>query len=142
VADTIRGKSVDEAERQLQFTAKWASQPLLKLLRSAIANAKHNAQRDRSTLRIAKITVDQGPTLKRYRPRAFGSAAMIRKRSSHVSLVLFSPDEQKKEKGEARDHATEQRTKPTRLPSKERSQTPARQAASPQKKGTAQRRKV
>ena len=97
VADLIRGMDANAAEQQLQFHPKWASRPLLKLLRSAIANATNNFHLDRATLRIAKITVDQGPTLKRYRPRAFGSSAMIRKRSSHVNLILVSPEKPKKE---------------------------------------------
>lgn len=97
VADLIRGMNVNVAEQQLQFHPKWASRPLLKLLRSAIANATNNFHLDRKDLRIAKITVDQGPTMKRYRPRAFGSSAMIRKRSSHINLVLISPEKSKKE---------------------------------------------
>lgn len=96
VADLIRGMNVEVAEQQLQVHPKWASRPLLKLLRSAIANATNNFHLDRSTLRIAKITVDQGPTMKRYRPRAFGSSAMIKKRSSHINLILVSPDKPKK----------------------------------------------
>lgn len=88
VVDTVRGMDVRIAERNLSFSQKIAAKPVLKLLRSAIANAEHNFHMDAETLFIKKITADDGPTLKRYRPRAFGSAAPIRKRSSHVLLIL------------------------------------------------------
>lgn len=65
-----------------------ASVPLLKLVRSAAANAVNNAKMDRATLRIKRVTVDGGPTLKRYRPRARGAAFPIRKRSSHITVVV------------------------------------------------------
>ena len=87
-ADLLRGKSALEAERQLQFLTKRASGPLLKLLRSAVANAEHNFRLKKENLRVAKITVDEGPPLKRTRPRAFGRAFPIKKRTSHVTIVL------------------------------------------------------
>lgn len=89
VANAIRGKRVAEAERVLAFLARRSAGPLLKLLRSAVANARHNFQiTDTDSLRIAELRVDQGPTLKRFQPRARGRAAPIRKRTSHVRLVL------------------------------------------------------
>jgi len=88
VADLIRGCTVEGAVNQLAFCDKAAAEPLTKLVKSAAANAEHNFQADLSTLRVAKITVDGGPTLGRWRARAYGRAAPIRKRSSHITLVL------------------------------------------------------
>jgi large subunit ribosomal protein L22 len=88
VADLVRGKSVAEAKLQLAFNKKRASEPVLKLINSAVANADHNFNIDTETLRIKSIMVDQGPMLKRFMPRAFGRAAEIQKRMSHIRLVL------------------------------------------------------
>jgi len=84
VADLIRGKSVEEAQTILNFTVKKASQPLLKLLNSAISNAKNNFQLETSNLFISKITVDEGPKYKRWRPRSRGQIYQIQKKTSHV----------------------------------------------------------
>lgn len=83
VADSIRGLSIKQAEQQLHSSSKRAAQPLLKLLKSAIVNAG-----EQKNLRVAEIRVDQGPTLKRWRARAFGRAAEIKKRTSHISIKL------------------------------------------------------
>jgi len=88
VADLIRGKTVEEAQTILNFTIKKTAQPLLKLLKSAIASAKHNYQLEESNLYISKITVDEGPKLKRWRARARGMTSEIQKKTSHVTLVL------------------------------------------------------
>jgi large subunit ribosomal protein L22 len=88
VADLIRGKSVLEAERILNFTRKKAALPLLKLLKSAISNAKHNFNLDEKSLYISKITVDQGPKTKKVFPRARGRADIKEKKTSHVTLIL------------------------------------------------------
>lgn len=88
VVDTIRGLPVEQAEYQLAFLEKKAAVPVLKLLKSAMANAENNFKLKKDNLYIKKITVDQGPTLKRWQPRAFGRAAMIRKKSSHITVVL------------------------------------------------------
>jgi len=88
VVDLIRGLSVREAETRLTFLEKGAALPVLKLLQSAMANAKHNHKLDPTTLVIAKITADGGPTVKRFRARAFGRAAPIRKRTTHISITL------------------------------------------------------
>ncbi|KKU13057.1 MAG: 50S ribosomal protein L22 [Parcubacteria group bacterium GW2011_GWC2_45_7] len=87
VADLIRGKSTGEAQVILQYTAKLAREPLLKLLRSALANAK-DKKMETEKLYIKQITADGGPVLKRSAPRAFGRAAPIRKRTSHITIVL------------------------------------------------------
>lgn len=88
VIDLIRGKGLDEARSILTFTPKAASSVVLKLLNSAAANAENNLEMDPDTLYVAEVYANQGPTLKRIRPRAQGRAARINKRSSHVSIVL------------------------------------------------------
>jgi large subunit ribosomal protein L22 len=88
VADQIRGKSVDEALGILQFLPKGGSPILLKLLKSAIANAGNNHDLRADELFVAKVTVDGGPTMKRFMARARGRACRILKRTSHATIVL------------------------------------------------------
>jgi len=88
VAGLLRKLPVAAARQQLTFANKDAAGPLLKLLNSAVANAEHNHKLNGETLRVKSITVDPGPVLKRYRPRAFGRAAEIKKKTSHVVLTL------------------------------------------------------
>lgn len=88
VADEIRGKHVDEAFKLLAFTPKRAARFLWKVLESAVANAEHNHQLNRRNLYISEIRIDEGPTLKRWRPRAMGRATMVRKRSSHIYIAV------------------------------------------------------
>ncbi len=88
VADLIRGKNVNEALTILNLSVKKAAKPLKKLLESAIANAKQTGKIDIDNLYIYRLTVDEGPTLKRFRPRAMGRATMIRKRTSHITIKL------------------------------------------------------
>ncbi len=88
VVDLVRGLPVDRAVDQLTILPKGAAQPVLKLLNSAIANAEHNFKLDRKGLRIKSIVANEGPSLKRYQPRAFGRAAEILKRSSHITIIL------------------------------------------------------
>jgi large subunit ribosomal protein L22 len=88
VADLIRGRSVGEAENILSFTTKKASLPLLKLLKSAVANAKNNFQLAKENLYISQILVDEGPKLKRWMARARGRADEIQKKTSHITLCL------------------------------------------------------
>lgn len=88
VADLIRGKSAVEAQNILNFTTKRTAPVLLKLLKSAIANTKNQFQLEESNLYISKITVEEGPKLKRWFPRARGQAYEIQKKTSHVTLIL------------------------------------------------------
>lgn len=88
VVDTVRGMAVTGAETRLAFTKKGASEPVLKLLKSAIANAEHNFNLRKEDLFVKTITADGGPTVKRMRPRAFGRGATIRNRTTHINLVL------------------------------------------------------
>ena len=88
VLDQIRGKNINEAKAILMNTPKSASEPVLKLLNSAVANAENNLDMNRDDLFIAETYADEGPTLKRIRPRAQGRAFRIRKRSSHITIIL------------------------------------------------------
>lgn len=88
VIDMIRGKSVEEAQAVLNFTVKRGNEPVLKLLKSAIAAARNNFQIEESNLYIASISVDEGAILKRSRPRSRGRAFSIKKRTSHINLTL------------------------------------------------------
>lgn len=88
VVDLIRGKQVGEAIAILRHTPKAASAVVEKLLNSAIANAEHNNSLDPNNLVVSQVYVNQGPTLKRFRPRAQGRASRINKRTSHITLVV------------------------------------------------------
>lgn len=95
VANSMKGLPVNEAEAQLVMSPKKASDPLLKLLRSAIANSKQKSLK-LENLFVKELRVDQGPMLKRQMPRAMGRATMIQKKTSHVSLVLIEKDKSHK----------------------------------------------
>jgi ribosomal protein L22 len=88
VCDHIRGKSVLEARAILALTPRHVARDWSKLLESAVANAENNHELIGDELRIASVTADEGPTLKRYRPRAMGRATRIRKRTSHLTILL------------------------------------------------------
>ena len=88
VADLVRGKDVEEAINILTFTRRAASEPLRKLIESALANAEQNDDIDADGLFVERISVDEGPTQRRYRPRAMGRATRINKRTSHVNVIL------------------------------------------------------
>lgn len=88
VVDLIRGQKVQDATRTLMFTRKYAAGIVAKVLKSAIANAVQNPNIDENTLYVKEIFVDQGPSLKRWRARAQGRAAGIKKRTSHITVVV------------------------------------------------------
>ncbi len=88
VVDLVRGKRVGEAQKILLYTRKYAADPVSKVLNSALANAKQNPSIDENILYVKAIYVDQGPSLKRWRARAQGRAASIKKRMSHITVVL------------------------------------------------------
>ncbi len=88
VLDLIRNQPADKAMAILKYTPKAACEPLMKLLKSAMANAENNYNMDVSRLYVAECSVSQGPTLKRIRPRAQGRAFRINKKTSHITLVL------------------------------------------------------
>lgn len=88
VADQIRGLHVEKALEVLSYSTKKAADLMKKVLESAIANAEHNDGADIDELRVAKVFVDEGPTMKRIKPRAKGRADRVFKRSSHITVVV------------------------------------------------------
>ena len=92
VVDMVRGMDVDEALALLKFAPQAASETVYKVLESAVANAELGEDLDPKDLVISKAMVDEGPTMKRFRPRAQGRAARINKRTSHITLVVQPKD--------------------------------------------------
>ena len=88
IMDQIRGKRVEEAMNALAFSPQKGAFLVRKLIHSAVANAEGNANIDVDTLYVKRIYADEGPTLKRFRPRAMGRATRIRKRTSHLTVIL------------------------------------------------------
>ena len=88
IVDQVRGKSVEKALETLQFSTRAAAEPVAKVLRSAVANAENNNGMRADGLVVKYAYVDEGPTLKRIRPRAKGSASRINKRTSHITVVI------------------------------------------------------
>ncbi|MBI2436718.1 MAG: 50S ribosomal protein L22 [Candidatus Magasanikbacteria bacterium] len=95
LSDLVRGLSVSDALRQLSFSQKHAARPLKKLVESARANAVHNHSLKKETLKIETIFVNEGSVLKRWMPRAMGRATPIRKRTSHITLILSGDVDEK-----------------------------------------------
>ncbi len=93
VLDLVRGMPVEDARDVLAFTNRRAAGTILKVLDSAVANAEHNFALDEEDLYISEAFADEGPTLKRYRPRARGRATRIRKRTSHITIVVADEEE-------------------------------------------------
>ena len=92
IADLVRGKNVKDAQAILKFTPRKGAEIFLKVLNSAVANAENNHDMKHENLYVAEIYANQGPTLKRIRPAAKGSAVRIRKRTSHITIVLKERD--------------------------------------------------
>jgi len=88
VADAVRGKNVGEAYGILKFTPRKAARLIERVLASAVANAENNFDMDAGRLYVSQIFIDEGPTIKRFKPRAQGRADMIRKRTSHITVVV------------------------------------------------------
>jgi len=93
VADQVRGLQIEKARALLQFSPRGAARDIGKLIDSAAANAENNHDLVADEMRVTEITVDEGPTLRRYRPRALGRATPINKRTSHIAVAL-SPEEE------------------------------------------------
>ncbi len=115
VVDLIRGKDVAEAQQILEYSPKAAAQVVSKVLMSALANAENNNGLSPEQLFVAKVFVDEGPTLKRWRPRAYGRPTRINKRTSHVTVIL---DEREPEKAAKRRRLS--RMMPRRSKAKEK----------------------
>jgi large subunit ribosomal protein L22 len=103
VADSMRGHKVVKLLERLPLSNKLAAKPLLKLLKSAVANAKANFKFEMDSLRVKSITVDGGPVVKRWMPKAHGRATPIRQRTSHINLVLISEEKLEKAKKEKKE---------------------------------------
>jgi len=93
VVDQVRGKSVEQAREILAFTTRAVAEDVEKVLNSAVANAEHNNHLRADNLVVKAAFVDEGPTLKRIRPRAKGSASRIRKRTSHITIIVAPREE-------------------------------------------------
>ena len=93
VIDLIRGKDVDEAGAILRFSPRASAEVVRKVLDSAVANAQKNHHARAETLYVSQAYVDEGPTLKRFRPRAMGRASRIRKRTSHITVIVKQREE-------------------------------------------------
>jgi ribosomal protein L22 len=93
IADQVRGMQIEKARALLQFSPRGAAHDIAKLIESAAANAENNHDLVADEMRVAEITVDEGPTLRRFRPRALGRATPINKRTSHIAVAL-SPEEE------------------------------------------------
>ena len=94
VLDLVRGLPVNEAEHVLNLTNRRAADPIKKALKSAVSNAEHNLALDADELFIAEAFADEGPTLKRFRPRARGRATRVEKRTSHITIVVSTEEDE------------------------------------------------
>jgi large subunit ribosomal protein L22 len=93
IADQVRGLHIEQARALLQFSPRAAAKDIQKLIESAAANAENNHDLVADEMKVAEIVVDEGPTLKRFQPRAMGRASQINKRTCHIAVAL-SPDEE------------------------------------------------
>jgi large subunit ribosomal protein L22 len=116
VTEHIRGRSVPEARTVLAFTTRAAAREIEKVLRSAVANAEANHGLFGDDLRVSAAYVDEGPTIKRWRPRARGRAARIRKRTCHITIKLAPAPEQRVTRARSAEPPAEAEEKPKRAP--------------------------
>ena len=139
VIDLIRGLPATEAQAVLQFAQQAASEPVGKVLDSAIANARNNLNLELSTLVVAQAFVDEGPTLKRFRPRAQGRAYRIRKRTSHITVIVESIEPNQPKKAAASAKASTSTTAPKAPAAKKATaaKAPAAKASAAKAEGTA-----
>ena len=131
VVDMISGKKIDVARDQLRFSTKKSAPIVLKVLNSAVQNAEYNKKLKADDLTVSKAFVDEGATLKRWRPRAFGKAAPIRKRTSSVTIIVsdgkddlvsknkvkkeLKPEEKKKHKDTVKEEKVDIKKKDTKV---------------------------
>ena len=143
VVDLIRGRQVDEARRVLRFTPRAASLPVGKVLESAIANAEHNRGLPADELVVVRAWADEGPTLRRFRPRAMGRATRIRKRTCHISVVVGRPSEDVRLSERPATKQTRRRVRKdtTGKPEAEKSATSSSEATDAAPKKTSRRKK-
>src|SRR3954462_4375065 len=133
VTDHIRGRSVPEARTVLAFTTRAAAREIEKVLKSAVANAEANHGLFGDDLRVSAAYVDEGPTLKRWRARARGRAARIRKRTCHITIKL-APQPEEATSREMRASGAAAEEKPKRAPRRKKAETSAAAEDKPTKK--------
>ncbi len=133
VAKMVKGKTAKEAQAVLDFTVKRAANPILKLLNSAIATAKNDFHKSEDSLYIKNITVDEGPSLKRILPRARGRADIIKKRTSHITLVLAERG-MKEEKGKEKARSVEKKVEETKGEKENKEKSEIKKEERPKKK--------
>ena len=130
VIDLVRGKSVDEALHILRWAPQAASEPVAKVIASAAANAQNNEGLDPSTLVVASVYADEGPTAKRIRPRAQGRAFRIRKRTSHITVVVESRPSREDRAGRSAGTARARRAQGSRAAASKKAAGAATEATS------------
>jgi large subunit ribosomal protein L22 len=123
VVNMVRGMKVTDALDTLRFVNKAAAEPVTKILQSAAANAEHNFKLDRNALVISKITADGGPIAYRWQPHAFGRATQLRKRTTHLTVVL---SDMKKGAGNRQPNVDSRESKVAQKPSKAMKSKPAK----------------
>jgi large subunit ribosomal protein L22 len=135
VIDLVRGKSVDEALQILRWAPQAASEPVAKVIASAAANAQNNEGLDPSTLVVATVYADEGPTAKRIRPRAQGRAFRIRRRTSHITVIVESrPSRQERAGQSSASSARARRAQASKAAAAKKA--PAKKAAAPKAEQT------
>ena len=118
VVDLIRGKTAVDAKVLLSFATRKSATPILKLLNSAVANAKHNHSLAVEDLKVSEVYVDGGPVLKRWMPKAHGRATPVRERTSHINLVLGTMESKKTAKAAKEVVAEKPKAKKTKKTAK------------------------
>lgn len=136
VMDLIRGKKIGEALAILKFTPKRAAAAIEKVVKSAVANAEHNQELDKDALFIAEAFVDQGPTLKRTMPRAMGRADLMRRRTSHITVVVREDEAAIVEREKAAEKAAGKKKKTVK-----KAAVKEKVEAAPEKKKTVRKKK-
>jgi large subunit ribosomal protein L22 len=140
VIDLVRGKSVDEALHILRWAPQAASEPVAKVIASAAANAQNNEGLDPSTLVVATVYADEGPTAKRIRPRAQGRAFRIRKRTSHITVIVESrPSKEERGAGRSASAARARRAQGSKAAAAKKAPATKAAAEAPAKKAPAKK---
>jgi large subunit ribosomal protein L22 len=139
VIDLVRGKSVDEALHILRWAPQAASEPVAKVIASAAANAQNNEGLDPSTLVVATVYADEGPTAKRIRPRAQGRAFRIRKRTSHITVVVESRPSREDRAGQSAGTARARRAQASKAAAAKKAPATKAAAEAPEKKAPAKK---
>jgi large subunit ribosomal protein L22 len=139
VIDLVRGKSVSEALDILRWAPQAASEPVAKVIASAVANAQNNEGLDPSTLVVATVYADEGPTAKRIRPRAQGRAFRIRKRTSHITVILESRPSRSERPGQSASAARARRAQASKAAASKKAPASKASAEAPAKTAPAKK---